>query len=192
MTQPRPLRGRPFRLVAAQLRGQPGDQHRVLRVAAVPGQVLTFPFAVDQHRLDAHHRQLERVALIQHRAPAVPGRLARHHQPGEPRRRCGLPRPLQRVGQLPCARLHRPATHDLAVVVAHGEHLLLIGQVNPDDGVLPREQLPQPSLASVATSISTRRSDTVNHDILLCAVWDTKPDNRTRGMSLWQPPTGTY
>ena len=43
VTQPRPHRIGPLRLVTAQLTRQPGDQHRVLRVRLVPGQVLTLP-----------------------------------------------------------------------------------------------------------------------------------------------------
>src|SRR5680860_1684915 len=51
------------------------------------------------------------------------------------------------------------AAKHLAVVIAHGEHLLVISQVDPDDGVLPGHQRPQPRLPRVAPSISTRRSD---------------------------------
>src|SRR5829696_4773764 len=51
--QPRPGRLRPFRFVAAQLPGQPGDHHRVFRIGLVPGQVLRLPGLPDQRQSPA-------------------------------------------------------------------------------------------------------------------------------------------
>ena len=78
VTQPRPYRIRALGLVTAQLAGQPRDQHGVLGVGLVPGQVLALAGPVDQQRLHAHQRQAPPGGeLIQH-PPPVPGRLARH------------------------------------------------------------------------------------------------------------------
>ena len=103
VTQPRPYRIRPLRLVTAQLTGQPGDQHRVLGVGLVPGQVLALPGPVDQQRLHAHQRQPPPGReLVQH-PPPVPGRLARHRHRREtpPRPPCPPPSPAARPAPRP-------------------------------------------------------------------------------------------
>jgi len=78
VAQPRPDRAGPLRLITAQLARQPRDQHRVLRVRLVPGQVLALPRPVDQQRLHAHQRQPPPGRQLIQDPPPVPGRLARH------------------------------------------------------------------------------------------------------------------
>ena len=96
---PQPAPGLVDRLrdVAAQLRGQPGDQHRVLLVGLVEGQVLAAPRPRGQHRLHTHERHPPVGGQLPEHPPAVPGRLTRHRHPGEALR-CG---PLARPSPTP-------------------------------------------------------------------------------------------
>ena len=90
--------------VAAQLRGQPGDQHRVLVVGLVEGQVLGPPRPRRHQRLHAHERHLAVGGQLAQHPPPVPGRLARHRHPRPARRRGtgGGPDPAPTPDPTPC------------------------------------------------------------------------------------------
>ena len=121
-----------LRDIAAQLRREPGDQHGVFLIGLVPGQVLSAPRPRRHHRLHAHERhQPVRSQLPQH-PPPVPGRLARHRHPGPALRRGPCGGPVQSRAQVPGAAPERPACNDSRVVIGHHDHLLLVGQVDPD------------------------------------------------------------
>jgi hypothetical protein len=82
--------------VAAQLAGQASDQHRVVVVGLVEGQVLSPPRPRAHQRLHAHERQAALGGQLPDHPPPVPGRLDRNGHAGEARRRSTLTRPVQR------------------------------------------------------------------------------------------------
>ena len=133
--QPAPRLIDRLRDVAAQLRGQPGDQHRVLLIGLVDGQVLAAPRPRGQ-RSAAHTRTASTGPRRAVRGPATGARSAR--TPPSPRR-TPSPRPARR----PSPARHpdpRPGTgtstgQHLRVVITHHDHLLVVGQVDPDDRV---------------------------------------------------------
>jgi hypothetical protein len=115
--QTRPgLMGR-LRQVAAQLRSQPGDQHRVLVIGLVESQVLRSARPGAHQRLHAHKRHPALGGQLPDHPQAVTGRLGRDGHPGEPGRRSPGSGPVQRHAELPCPSPERPprqhpSTHD--------------------------------------------------------------------------------
>jgi hypothetical protein len=141
--------------VAAQLRCQVRDQGRVTLIGTVTGQVLTFAFAVDQQRLDTHQIEPEPVTLLSDHPPPMTGRLARDHRIVEPRSTGLLARPRQRRLELPSAGVLQPAAAKHRTVVVDDHQLLdLIGQIDPADRPVTRDDLAQPPAAVVAAGIT--------------------------------------
>jgi len=133
-----------------QARSQPGDDHRVLRIGLIEGQVLTLARPVHQQRLHAHRRQAPlRGHLIQH-PPPVTRRLARHRHRHEPRRGRPGHSPAQQLAQLPRPGTHPPPGDHPRIVIRHDRGLLIIGQVDPHDRMIDGKQLPQPRQPGVA------------------------------------------
>jgi hypothetical protein len=60
-------------------------------------------------------------------------------------------------------------------VITHDDHLLRIGQVDPDDRVARRHQDAQPTEPGVAIAVTPRHTTTVTHERPPYA-WDTKPE----------------
>ena len=79
--------------VAAQLGGQPGDEHRVLLIGLVVRQVLGPPRPRGHHRLHADERHRPVGGELPEHPPPVPGRLAGHRHAGEARARPPGPPP---------------------------------------------------------------------------------------------------
>jgi len=52
-------------------------------------------------------------------------------------------------------------------MISEHDRLFLIGQINPDDRVIHRHQLPQSSQLGIAAPITTRQTTTLDHDVLL-------------------------
>jgi hypothetical protein len=52
-------------------------------------------------------------------------------------------------------------------MIGHHDGLLLIGQIDPHDRVIRRNQPPQPGQLGIATLVTTRQPTTLNHDVLL-------------------------
>ncbi|MEP7369835.1 MAG: hypothetical protein ABI662_09285, partial [Dermatophilaceae bacterium] len=105
--------------------GQAGDQHSVLLIGLVRGQVFRAPRPRRHERLHAHERQAPlRGQLTQH-PPPVPGRLTRHRRPGEPGPRRTLGGPVQRDTHIPGPAAERPPRQHLRVVIGDHDHLLL-------------------------------------------------------------------
>ena len=133
----------------------------------------------------------------------MPGRLAGHRHAGE-----ALPgrpgsRPAQRGAQIPGPAPEGPTRQHLRVVIADHDHLLGVGQVNPDDRV-PTGTSPR-SRASLALRLRSPRDTPLPlpTNVLLLR-WDTKPaahqedvptpDHDTQNVFLCRgpapPPTG--
>jgi hypothetical protein len=129
---PQPAPGLVGRLgeVAAQLRGQSGDQHRVLLVGLVEGQVFAAPGPGGQRRLHAHERHRPFRRELSEDPPPVTGRLARHRRPGEPLPGGSLTGPVQRGTQIPGAAPERATCQHPRVVITDHDHLLVVGQVD--------------------------------------------------------------
>ena len=181
MPQPRPrLIGR-LGDIAAQLRGEPGDQHRVFLAGLIAGQVLGPPRPRGDHRLHAHERhRTVRSQLPQH-PPPVPGRLARHRHPRPPSRRGAASGPVQRRPKIPGAAPERPPCDDPRIV-GHHDHLLAAGQVDPGDRVRHSHQGAKPLQARIAITVTSRHATTVTHE-RPPAAWDTKPESASGGRS---------
>jgi hypothetical protein len=80
-----------------------GDQHRILLISLIAGQVLGPPRARSDHRLHAHKRHRPVRGQLPQYPPPVPGRLARHRHPSPARRRGPPGRPVQRRAKIPSA-----------------------------------------------------------------------------------------
>jgi hypothetical protein len=154
--------------VAAQLDRQIGDQHRITLVRPVSGQVLTYAFAMDQQRLDTHKLQAEPVALLGHDLPPVPGRLTRDHRVVEPRGAGPFAGPPQHRRQIPRTAEHGTAGQHNPVVVDHHDLLDPVGQIDPRDRAIVRDQLTKPTAPIVTAHIAPGQLlvVTVVHDIL--------------------------
>ena len=132
-----------FGQVAAQLRGQPGDQHRVLVVGLVGGQVLALAGPGGQHRLHAHERHAPLGSQLAQHPPPVPGGFTGHRDPGIAGPGAALGSPVQRGTEIPGLAPERAPGQDLGVVIGHDHHLLAFGQIDPDDRVRHRHRCPQ-------------------------------------------------
>lgn len=144
-----------FRDVAAQLRGQVGDQDRVTLVGPVAGVVLAFTLAMDQQWLHAHQIEAEPVTLLGHCPPAMTGRLTRHDHIVEPGALRLVTGPHQRPRQLPRAGAVQPASgQHRTVVIDHDQLLDPIGEIDPTDRPVTRHHLAQPSTTVVAAGIA--------------------------------------
>ena len=153
-----------LRDVATQLRGQPGDQYRVLLIGLVERQVLAAPGPGGLDRLHAHERHRPvRGQLAQH-PPPVPGRLTRDRDPGPALHRGPLGRPVQRRPEVPRLTPERATSQHPRVVIADHDHLLLVGEIDPHDRVADRHQLPEPGQPRVAVAITPRDTNTVVHE----------------------------
>ena len=117
MPQPAPCLIDRLGNVAAQLPGQPGDDHGIFLVGLVEGQVLATTRPRHQHRLDTHERHPSFGGQLTQHPPAMTGRFAGHRDVREALRRRLLARPVQRRPQVPRPapkRLTRPtpSNHD--------------------------------------------------------------------------------
>jgi len=124
-----------FGQIAAQLGSEPGDQHGVLVVGLVGGQVLTLAGPRGQHRLDTDERHAPVGGQLAQHPPSVPGRFAGHRHPGPALRGGTVGRPVQRGTQIPGLAPKRAPRQDLGVVIGHHHHLLAVGQIDPHDRV---------------------------------------------------------
>jgi hypothetical protein len=160
MPQPAPRFVDRFGNTAAQLRGQSGNQHRVLLIGLVDGQVLTGA-ARARSASAAHTRTASPGPRRAGRGPASGDRSA--HTPPSPR-----PSPFaaarsaahsQRRPEIPSPATECLTGQLLRVVIGHTDHPLRIGQIDPHDRVAHRHQRPQPSKPGVAVAITpgTRR-----------------------------------
>jgi hypothetical protein len=59
-------------------------------------------------------------------------------------------------------------------VISNDDHLLGVGQIDPDDRILDRHQGPQPIQSRVAIAVTSGHTITVSHERPPPA-WDTKP-----------------
>ena len=132
-----------FGQVAAQLRGQPGDQHRVLVVGLVGGQVLALAGPGGQHRLHADERHSPLGSQLAQHPPPVPSGFAGHRDPGIAGPGAALGNPVQRGTEIPGLAPERAPRQHLGVVIGHHHHLLAFGQIDPDDRVRHRDRCPQ-------------------------------------------------
>ncbi len=66
------------------LEGEAGDQHGVLVIGLVEGQVISPPRPRAHRRLHAHERQISLSGQLADHPPPVPGRLDRDGHAGEP------------------------------------------------------------------------------------------------------------
>jgi hypothetical protein len=166
--------------VAAQLPGQPGDQHGVLVIGLVRREVLGLARPGRGRRLHAHERH-----------PALGRELSRGGRSGARRGTSGrhwtgpLTGPAGRASPGRPSHVSRPGTGGWCcqhprVVVGHDQHLLAVGQVDPDDRARDRDRLPQPAQPRVAVPITARNTTTVRHERPPSMRWDTKPDKRIR------------
>jgi hypothetical protein len=73
-------------------------------------------------------------------------------------------RPVQGSAQIPGPAAERLTCQHLRVVIGHHDHLLLIGQVDPDDRVRRRHQLAKPSQSRVAVAVTPGDATTVAHE----------------------------
>jgi hypothetical protein len=161
--------------IAAQLGGQPGDQHRVFLIGLIAGQVLGPPRPRSDHRLHAHERHRPARRQLRKHPPSVPGRLARHRHPRPPMHGSAPGRPVQRRAKIPGAAPERPPRDHLRVMIGHHDHLLAARQIDPGDRVRHRHQAAQPLQASIAVAVTTGHATTVTHE-RPPAAWDTKPE----------------
>ena len=69
--------------IAAELRGQPRNQHSILLIGRVEGQVLAAPRPRSQQGLHTDERHPAVGCQLAEHPPAVPGRLTRHRDPRE-------------------------------------------------------------------------------------------------------------
>ncbi len=174
--------------VAAQLRGEAGDQHRVLVIGLVEGQVLGPPRPRAHQRLHTHERHTAVSRQLADHPPPVPGRLGRDGHAGEAGRGRALAGPLQRRTQLPGAPPERPPRQHPRLMISHHHHLLGISQIDPGDRVTQRHR-PR-SRASLALRLRSPRETPLRSDtdVLLCA-WDPNPNSASGGRRLRLIPT---
>ena len=109
--------------------------------------------------------------------------------PANPARVRAVGGPVQRRAEVPRLAPERPPRQHLRVVVGHHEHLLAVGQVDPDDRVRDRDRRPQPRKPSVPVPIPARNTTTVSHERPPSMRWDTKPDKRIRRTFATPDPT---
>ena len=94
----------------------------------------------------------------------MPGRLAGHRHAGEAVPSRPGRRPVQASAQIPGPAPERPTCQHLRVVIAHHDHLLLTGQIDPDDRVAHRHQPAQPNQPRVAVAVTPGHPTTVAHE----------------------------
>jgi hypothetical protein len=105
--------------------------------------------------LDAHQIELEPVALLGDDPPAMPRGLAGDDHIVEPRGTGLLARPDQDRLKLPRPSvLQPPAAEHRAIMVDDHELLRLIGQIDPADRTVTRNDLTQPPPAVITTDIA--------------------------------------
>jgi hypothetical protein len=109
----------------------------------------------------------------------MPGRLARYRHPREPLGRGPSRGPVQRSPEVPSPAAERSTGQHPQVVITHHHHLLAVRQIDPDNRVLVRDQLPQPSQPSVTVAAPRDTPLALPMNALLLR-WDTKPDKRIR------------
>ena len=93
-------------------------------------------------------------------APATGARSAHTATvtPANPARGGPVGGPVQRRPEVPRLAPERAPRQHLGVVVGDDDHLLAVGQVDPDDRVRHRHRLPQPRQPRVAVPIPTRNT----------------------------------
>jgi hypothetical protein len=195
MPEPTPVALQGVGDVAVPVRDPAGDDGGVLEIRAVPGEVLLLAAAVHQHRVHAHHLHTPRPAPLQHRLPAVPGRLAADDHTCEPGVDRDRQRPVDDVVDHPRVTVeHAPTQRDRVVI---GDHRRLLGrsQVDPHHRQIRPDNRTKTGQLLVAAAITTRERPTVGHSILLGSGWSFNP-NLARGMLRVVDPdsttTGTY
>jgi len=149
--------------VAAQLTHQPGDHHGVFGVGLGTGEVLAFAGAGDQQRLHAHQVHPQPVAQLSDDPPAVPGRLAAHHDAGKAVLDRDPSSPAQRLLQLPGVTAHTAAGEHPRVMVTQRQRLLGVGQVDGQDRPVVAHHPAQPDQSGVAARVTPRQAVTLTH-----------------------------
>jgi hypothetical protein len=109
-----------FGQVAAQLRGQPGDQYCVLVVGLVGGQVLVLAGTGSQHRLHTVERHAPLAGQLAQHPPAMAGGFTRHRDPGIAGAGAALTSPVQRRTEIPGLALERSARSILTIAFVTG------------------------------------------------------------------------
>ena len=167
-----------------QLPGQAGDQHGVLVVGLVGGQVLGPAGPRRRRGLHAHerHRPVGRRAGP---APATGARSA-HTPPSPQRTRPFAARPAAQSNAAPRSHaltrnVRRAST--LESWSRDHDHLLAIGQVDPDDRVRHRHRLSAAGQPCVPVPITTRDTTTVRHERPPCRVGTPSPTSASGGRS---------
>ena len=150
-----------------QLGHQPRDQYRVLVIAFIAGVILGLAGLARQQRLHTHQRHIMLGGKLIQYPPAMPGRLTPHRHVGEPMRVGDFARPVQYRAQLPRLGRDRTAGQYLRVVIRHHHGLLRIGQIDPQNRILGRNQHPQPGQPPITPLVTTRQTNTLNHNVLL-------------------------
>ncbi len=149
--------------VAAQLRGEPGDQHRILVIGLVERQVFGPPRPGAHQRLHAHKRHAALGGQLSHHPPPVTGRLHHDRHPGEPRR-CGTRgSPVQRHPQFPGPPPERPPRQHPRLMIGDHDHLLTVSQIDAGDCIAQRHRFTQPGQPGVAVAITPGNTATVRH-----------------------------
>jgi hypothetical protein len=166
--QQRPVPVQPFRDITVQLRCQPADDHRVLGIGLLAAEILLLARPTHRHRLDTYQRQLALLGQLRDDLPPVPGRLTRHRHPGKPVLLRPRQRPIQQRPQLPRLRPNpvEPADH-LRIMIQQHRMLLHFRQIDSQNRVIKRNELPQSPHPRVAPLISRRQPSTLTHDVLL-------------------------
>jgi hypothetical protein len=162
--QPRPRLVRALGKIAFQPQRQLPDQVRVPVVGLAERVVVGFPRPVHGHRLHAHEPVAGGVGQAHQRLPPVPGRLARHRQPREPRFRSPFRAPARQPAQPVCLRGHDLAGQDPALVVHHGRDLLVPAQVDREYCPVVLHDLPQRLQFPVTVPVTARQSVTLSHE----------------------------
>jgi hypothetical protein len=195
MPQPAPVPLELVRHVAAQFGDLLGDDRGVFEVRAVPGEVLVLPATVHQHRVDAHQLDPAGAGPVQQRLPAMPGRLAPEHDPGEAGLGRERERPVQHIIDHPCVTEEHPPGQDHRVVIGQHRGLLGRSQIDGQDPQITAHDRPQPRQFLVPASITTGERSAVGHDNLLGSgsIRTQRPKQReTRAVDLTSTATGTY
>jgi hypothetical protein len=153
--------------VAAQLGDSFGDHGGVFEVRAFPGEVVFLAAAVHEHRV--HARQLDPASAgpVQQRLPAVPGRLAAEHDPGEPGLGGDRGRPVQDVVDHPRIPGEHPPGQDHRVVIGQHRGLLCRREIDAQHGVITAHDRPQPTQLLVAAAVTASERSGVGHNNLL-------------------------
>jgi hypothetical protein len=117
----------------------------------------------DQQGLHAHQVDPQPVAQLGDDAPAVPGRLAAHHDAGKAVLDRGRPSPAKRLVQVPGTAAHGAAGKHPRVMVTQRQDLLGVGQVDRQDRSVVAHDAAHADESGVAARVTARQAVTLGH-----------------------------